>query len=230
MRKGRLRGSRDTAELGVASRLVADLVAERFQAALEQHAKGRLLDLGCGKVPLYGTYRPYVTEIVCVDWNVGTHVDRACDLSEPLPFEAGQFDTIILSDVLEHLPDPKLLWSEMARILAKDGKILISVPFLYWIHEHPHDYYRYTSFALQRFARESGLTLLTLDAVGGAVEVIADVLGKVTFKLPVVGHPTAAGLQSVARAVGKTSLGKRLVRATENHLPIGYFLVAHKAA
>jgi SAM-dependent methyltransferase len=41
-------------------------------------------------------------------------LDFECDLTKPLPFADGEFDTIILSDVLEHVPQPERLWSEIA--------------------------------------------------------------------------------------------------------------------
>jgi SAM-dependent methyltransferase len=107
-----------------------------------------LLDLGCGKVPFYARYREYVSETVCVDWSNSLHgnghVDAECDLTQELPFADASFDTILLSDVLEHIPAPERLWREMARLLKPGGELLSSVPFFYWLHEEPYDYYRYT--------------------------------------------------------------------------------------
>ena len=76
-----------------------------------------------------------------------------------LPFGDSEFDTIILSDVLEHIPVPEHLWKEMARILSRNGKIIMNVPFYYCLHEAPHDCSRYTEFALRRFVEMSGLRL-----------------------------------------------------------------------
>jgi hypothetical protein len=59
----------------------------------------------CGKVPLYATYRELVTDAICVDWgnteHKNRHLDRELDLTNNLPFRDDEFDTIILSDVLE---------------------------------------------------------------------------------------------------------------------------------
>lgn len=230
LHRGRWRGSRDARELGVGSRLMCDLVAAAYQREMPRHTRGRLLDLGCGGVPLYGVYRPFVTEVTCVDWAAGAHVDLQCDLSQPLPFDAGRFDTIVLSDVLEHIPEPAALWHEIARVLSPGGKVVMNVPFYYSVHAHPHDYYRYTCFALERFVNRSGLALLTLQSFGGICEILADLIAKALSKAPVVGPPLAITVQAVAGAFVRTGLGAKVAQASSRHFPLGYFMVAQRPA
>src|SRR3981081_4719597 len=121
VKRGRLRASSDPKEITPGSRLISELVATSYQALVKNHWRGRLLDLGCGKVPFYALYREYVSETVCVDWSssvhVGDHLDAECDLTKDLPFADASFDSILLSDVLEHIPTPERLWREMARLL-----------------------------------------------------------------------------------------------------------------
>jgi SAM-dependent methyltransferase len=228
VRRGRLRGSRDAHELGIGSRLMADLIAAQYQSNLASNACGRLLDLGCGKVPLYAAYAPFVTEIICVDWAPGEYNDLTCDLSQPLPFASGCFDTIILSDVLEHVPEPDLLWREMTRVLAPRGKIVMNVPFYYSVHAHPHDYYRFTNFALERFVAMNELKLMQLHTVGGIVEIMADLVAKSLSKLPLIGRPLALLMQFVVGAFGRTRLGARVGKVSSRHFPLGYFMVAQR--
>jgi len=228
LHRGRLRGARDPRELGIGSRLISDLVAAQYQAHLPGHARGALLDLGCGKVPLYAAYAPHVGEITCVDWAPGEHSDQSCDLSQPLPFERECFDTIILSDVLEHMPEPELLWREMTRVLAPGGKIIMNVPFYYSVHAHPHDYYRYTNFALERFVKINALELVCLVPIGGIVEIMADLFAKALSKLPLVGPPLAMATQAAVGAFGRTRLGARVARVSSRHFPFGYFMIARR--
>lgn len=233
-RAGRLSGSRDTSEVSVGSRLVTDLIASFYAAHIPEHVHGHLIDIGCGKVPLYEAYRKFITENTCVDWSGTLHknefLDRECDLSEPLPFADEEFDTIILSDVLEHLPDPELAWSEMARILRAHGKIFVNTPFLYCLHEAPHDYYRYTEFALRRFVERAGLNLVLLSPIGGTAEVLADITAKHLQFVPIIGRPLATAIQYLTGLFGKTPPGRLMSEKTAVAFPLGYFLIAEKPA
>lgn len=232
LRGGRLRASRDRRAVGIGSRLHADLVARFYDRALKLHARGRLVDLGCGAVPLYEAYHDRVDEIVCVDWpgsiHGAAHLDFECDLSQPLPFPNNRFDTVILSDVLEHIPMPETVWREMARVLAPGGKIILNVPFLYWLHETPHDYYRYTEFALRRFAALAGLDVELLEPIGGAPEVLADIRGKMLARVPVIGTPLAILVQTVTGWLVRSPFGRGLSKRTAHLFPLGYAMVAAK--
>lgn len=230
-RGGRLRASGDTQELAAGSRLIADLVAGAYDRGIKEHARGRLLDMGCGKVPLYAAYHDRVADVQCIDWanslHGPKHLDKTCDLSARIPYPDGGFDTIILSDVLEHLPEPMNCWREMHRLLASGGKVLLNVPFYYPIHEEPHDYYRYTEFALRRFAETTGFTVVELQPVGGATDVLTDVTVKLMAGARLA--PVAAIVQSLARAFGSSVMGKRIRAKTAKRFPLGYFMVVQKS-
>lgn len=228
---GLLQASRDVKDVAISSRLVADAVADCFARFIPEHCSGLLLDLGCGKAPFYGTYKDYITDVVCVDWVNSFHglsyIDISCDLSKPLPLPDQHFDTIILSDVLEHIPEPKNLWLEMARVIKPGGKLLISVPFYYWLHEEPHDYYRYTEHALRRFATLSGFDILVMEQYGGGVEILADILAKniiINFHWR-FGPLFADYVQRLASwyVSRRKPFYKKL-----SQFPLGYFLVVKK--
>ena len=55
-----------------------------------------------------------------------------------------KYNNVMLFNVLEHLPEYKLAFSEIYRILKKDGKFIGSVPFIYQIHGAPKDYFRFS--------------------------------------------------------------------------------------
>lgn len=231
-RGGRWRASRDPAVLGPASRLNADLVVALYELHLPGLAQGALVDLGCGSVPLYGLYGPHVDSVTCIDWanspHPSRHLDLQADLSTPLPLADRSFDTVILSDVLEHVPEPRHLWAEMARLLRPDGCVLMNVPFLYGLHEVPHDYGRYTSFALRRMADEAGFDVEQLVAAGGSLHVLANLLAKHLVHLPLLGTPLALALQGCAALPDRWAWGRRFAALSAERFPLGYFMVARR--
>jgi SAM-dependent methyltransferase len=230
MQKGRLRATADQRQLVVNWRMLADIVARKYDEALRRYARGRLLDLGCGAAPLYAAYRDHIDSVTCVDWTNTpygvSYLDLECDLSHPLPLETGSFDTIILSDVLEHLPEPATCWAEVSRLLAPGGKFILNVPFWCRVHQAPHDYYRYTQFALARFAEKADLRVLQLDPAGGAVECVLDMVGGILDKAKL--KPLSLAVQHVGMWFYGTSLGQRLVASTGQTMPLGWFMVVEK--
>jgi SAM-dependent methyltransferase len=231
-KNGKLKGSRDARELSFSSRLVADIVASYYDQNLKLHANGNLIDLGCGKVPLYNTYKAYITSNTCADWATDTNknvfLDVTCDLNKPLPFNDRSFNTIILSDVLEHIYKPEILWREMNRILIPRGKIILNTPFFYKLHETPYDFFRHTRFALTNFAEENNLKILLLTEMGGVPEILGDLAAKFLAYIPLIGKPLSLLTQWFCALTVKISFGKRVSRKTSVQFPLGYFMIVQK--
>jgi SAM-dependent methyltransferase len=232
IKKGILRSSKDPIQVKLSSRLVVDCIARFYDVAIPKFCKGELIDLGCGKVPLYVKYRDYVSSVTCADWKNSAHgnkyLDYEVDLTSILPFKDNSYQTIILSDVLEHIPNPDLLWSEMARILKPGGYILINVPYFYPLHEMPYDFYRYSSFALERFAKQNELEVIQLDTIGGSLEVICDILCKHFQQIPLVGKLFIHLSLVCTNLLLASKIGKSISRKTSERYPLGYFMVVMK--
>jgi SAM-dependent methyltransferase len=220
------RGSSNSRHVTPGSRHTADLQARSYAPALRTHARGRLLDLGCGNLPLYEMYRPSITSAVCVDWPSSyhgrSHVDVICDLNQPIPFSSGSFDTIVVSDVMEHLFDYQTVWAEIARLLRPSGRLIVGVPFMYWLHEEPYDHFRPTEFALRRYCDQHGLRIITLQPYGGAGDVMFDIIAKHLG----VSALLASGFYWAGRAV--MPIAQKLLARTDRKFPLGYLLVAER--
>lgn len=231
-RKGKLMASRDPKEVGISSRLIVDLVAKFYNSCIKEHVKGNLIDLGCGKVPLYEAYKEHITDNTCVDWGNSIHknpfLDYEQDLNEKLRFEDETFDTIILSDVLEHIRKPEVLLNEMFRILSKNGKLIMNVPFYYWLHEQPFDYYRYTEHALKSMAEDCGFNVIKLEPIGGAPEILGDITSKMIIGFPVFGKYSAIGIQKITSIFIQTKFGEKLSKSSARNFPLGYTMIAQK--
>ena len=236
-RTGLLRGSRNTSELSAGSRLIGDRVAAFYSGAIRTYAHGHLLDLGCGRAPLLGYYSEFVDEATLVDWENSFHrnplLDLVADLNKPLQLDDETFDTVLLSDVLEHIPEPQNLLNEISRILKSNGGVLLlNVPFFYPIHEEPFDFHRYTRFSLERMCAAAGLTVLEVAPIGGLPEILIDIASKSalnTFRrLPFLGRGLAALFQSAGSWILSLRIGRDASARTADRYPLGYALIAVK--
>ncbi len=227
-RAGSYEPTRDPAILGAASWLIASRQVAAYEAALRRYARGTLLDMGCGHVPYYEMYRPFVEDNVCVDWASSPHsspyVDELADLNQPLRFANASFDTVLLADVLEHIAKPWILVAEIARILRPGGHVIIGVPYMYWLHEQPHDYYRYTEFGLRRLAEDADLEPIWLTRYGGAPEILSDIAGKCLRHWDPLCR---AWVLCTARVIN-SRLGRRISARTATSFPLGYVFVAQR--
>ena len=71
------------------------------------------------------------------------------DLTRKLKITSGKYDNVLFFNVLEQLPEYKLAFSEIYRIIKKKGNFVGSIPFIYQIHGAPKDYFRFTKKFLE---------------------------------------------------------------------------------
>jgi len=66
-----------------------------------------------------------------------------------LPFKNESIDAVLCEALIEHVADPRLVISEINRILKPGGWIYLSAPFIFGYHSSPDDYYRWTTSGLK---------------------------------------------------------------------------------
>ena len=229
-KNGTLRANPNEKFVSVSSRLVANIIAKHYQENALPYFKGNLLDLGCGFSPFYSFYREHISSVTCADWAQSIHqnpqLDVICDLNEKLPFDSDTFDSILLSDVLEHIRKPEQLLKEIQRLLKKDGVLIMNVPYFYCLHEEPHDYFRYTEFALKSMTSDAGLKVELLQKTGGTLEIITDLFAKNIRPIPFIGKPLCKFSQFLTWQMLKVNTIVKLNQKTSAKYPLGYFLVA----
>lgn len=228
MTKRGLRASADPEHIGPGSRFIGDITARAYANALERFARGSLLDVGCGLAPLYGTYAPLVSSSTHVDWATtgptAAVVDDQVDLNAGLPYADATFDTVLATDVLEHIERPDVLWAHMSRVLRPGGHIILGVPFLTWIHEAPNDHHRFTEYKLRSLCADTGLDVVELFPYGGAIEVMADIVAKHLSP----SRSLSAAFYRVCRVVVDSPPSHALSNRTKHRFPQGYVLIARK--
>jgi len=145
---------------------------------------GEILDIGCGKMP----YKEYILKNSKVTNYIGLDIEEAIVYDSEvkpdftwnginMPFENNSFDCAFGTEVLEHCPEPEIILKEVHRVLKENGVFFFTVPFLWNLHEVPHDEYRYTPFSLHRHLENSGFKDIEIKALGGWHASMAQMLG-----------------------------------------------------
>ncbi len=171
--------------------------------------KGNLLDIGCGKLP----YKNYILQNSEVTKYVGLDIENALEYDASvkpdftwdgikMPFEDGQFEIAFGTEVLEHCPRPEIILGEVNRVLKPGGVFFFTVPFLWPLHEVPHDEYRYTPFALKRLLEETGFVNIEINATGGWHASMAQMLGLWVRRAP-IGNRKRKWLSTMLRPIIK---------------------------
>lgn len=152
-------------------------------AALERalpHFSGVLLDVGAGVAPYRRLIleRTPVTRYLSLDLadNPYSPPDVVWD-GRNLPLADGTVDCALATEVLEHCPAPGVLLAETRRVLKPGGALFLTVPFLWPLHDLPHDEFRYTPWSLRRLLQEAGFASVDLGSLGGYEAALAQMLG-----------------------------------------------------
>lgn len=132
--------------------------------------RGVIYDLGAGESPYKDFFLQYTDQYIAVDWDGSIHktqLDVTADLNRALPVASQVADTVISLSVMEHLSDPQTMLDEAFRILKPGGAIVLQVPWQWWIHEAPYDFYRYTPYALRRLFQKAGFSEVSIVPQAG---------------------------------------------------------------
>lgn len=90
-----------------------------------------------------------------------------------LPFKDSTIDVVACFEVMEHVRYPDRVLQEIARVLRPGGQAFLSMPFLYPVHDAPHDYQRWTEYGWRRSAIEAGLTCMRIRPTTTGLEAAA---------------------------------------------------------
>lgn len=202
-------------------------------AALEEavldHASGAMLDAGCGCQP----YRHLLEDRGDVYESLDFRGDPdtltyAGDIQHMPQVATGHYDTVLCSEVLEHLRQPWKALEEIHRVLAPGGKVILSVPFLSRLHEEPFDFFRYTRHGLAELLTHAGFSSIAISEFGSVFgflgHQVSTIVVGTTWSVPGIGWAvfwTNAMLNTIPCSLADRVFGSP-------RMPLGYVAVAER--
>jgi SAM-dependent methyltransferase len=178
---------------------------------LGKNINGKTLDVGCGTKP----YEKYFNCSEYVGLEIETTLNRELKKADyfyngkTFPFKDSEFDSVVTNQVLEHVFNPDEFLKEMNRVLKVEGKLLLTVPFVWDEHEQPYDYARYSSFGLKSLLEEHGFEVVKQQKSVNDFRVIIQLVNAYVYKkvhqLQLIRQLTTISFCAVVNVIGLLS-------------------------
>jgi 4-amino-4-deoxy-L-arabinose transferase-like glycosyltransferase len=208
--------------------------------AAQAHARGLLLDIGCGLKPYEAAFAGRVSRHLGLEPSpsagyLGNRADLVGDAA-CLPVAEATFDTVLCTEVLEHVRAPGRVVAEIARVLRPGGVAIVTVPFVYPVHDR-QDYQRFTGAGLRELFAEPRFEVVELRPLSFPVMTLcimaAIVIHELCFVRSRYGYALSVPLRPllwvVVGALNVTGwVGEAVCRATS--FPFNHLLVARRRA
>lgn len=157
-----------------------------------QYISGRVLDVGAGSINRYGKHFEF-DEYIRMD---RAHVGKvdAIGSADDIPFLDESFDSVVCTQVFEHLEHPEKAAQEIYRVLKLGGYLLVTAPQTNELHEEPYDFFRYTKFGIISLFVSTGFTVKYEDQRGGFYSTVAQMNIRYIidlfslYKRPIIGR------------------------------------------
>ena len=149
------------------------IIRSNLYKSIKAQAKdldGSLMDFGCGTKP-YQSLFTNMSSYTGVDFDGGGNPYKKSGIDvyyngKDLPFGDNSFDSILSTEVIEHIFNPDEIISELNRVLKPGGKLLLTCPFSWPEHEQPWDYARYSSFGIRNLLEKHGFVIEKQEKTG----------------------------------------------------------------
>ncbi len=127
--------------------------------------KGSLVDVGCGNKPFEKIFRN-VDTYFGIDISNSGKADLVCDVLD-IRVENEIADSVLCTQVIEHVPDPDKLISEIHRISKPGAYCILTAPHFSRIHGAPNDFFRFTPFGLRYLFEKHGFEIIAIEGMKG---------------------------------------------------------------
>ena len=108
----------------------------------------KVLNVGAGG-DLYEHVRKLPgAEVIQIDIDPDRRPDVVADVCKLDVFKDELFECVFMMEVLEHVKEPRQALAEIRRVLKPHGRLVMSAPFVFPLHDEPHDFFRFTKYGL----------------------------------------------------------------------------------
>lgn len=163
-----------------AAKIANEGILKGMRSSARKYAKGKLADIGCGTKPYENIFLPFVESYFGIDhqptaaanYKELTRADLFVDCLNT-GLADGSFDTLLSTQVMEHIYETGKYIKECNRLLKSKGTGIFTVPMSWRCHGEPYDYYRFTRYALEKLFKENGFEILELTELEGPFASVA---------------------------------------------------------
>ena len=154
-------------------------IRKRLYKSIKKNApqlQGDMLDFGCGAKPyalLFAHCKSYTG--LDVEKSGHSHEKETIDVfydGKNIPFSDNHFDSVLSSEVFEHIFNLEEMLKEINRVMKPGAKLLITCPFAWPEHEIPYDFARYSSYGIKDLLTRNGFAIVHQEKTGHFFEVV----------------------------------------------------------
>ena len=143
----------------------------RFLDHVGPSLTGTVVELGAERA--YGHQRHVPRSTTYLATNLGGDVDAVIDATAA-GLGTASVDAVVCVSVIEHVLDLPAVVAEVARVLRPGGRVVLTVPFAYPVHDR-QDYWRMTDQSL-RALLAPGFDDVQVARLGGKISTVAELL------------------------------------------------------
>lgn len=152
------------------------LMLEASLLQCQPFVKGDLLDVGCGWRPYEKTFFAGARRYVGLDFLTDRSKPDVIGSAMQIPLPDSAFDTVVSTEVLEHVPEPLRALKEMRRVIKPGGHLILTVPMYWPRHDLPYDFFRYPYDGLLHLLKEADWELVKMFNRGHAYALLGQVI------------------------------------------------------
>ena len=198
---------------------------------LGKYITGKTLDVGCGKKPYERLFNS--SEYIGMDIeNPGhSHANENIDVyydGGSFPFKNSVFDSVVVTEVLEHVFEPEEFIREMERVLKPGGHLLITVPLVWDEHEKPNDYGRYTSFGIKHLLEKGGFEVIEFKKSTCGIKAIIQLVNELIVKRTTFKNKIFSAILSMLLSFPFNLLGALVPENKKSDMYLTNILLARK--